>query len=156
MLESKVYDLLVSNRKAQNASRVAVLTLVWNTITNVKKSAKVEHLTDIQVVNVLRKEVQQMNETKEAFEQRGDKEEVEVLAQKILYLEENLLPTELADEQIIEIIKLHIVQNGGVQYIKSFKNPRMLMRPIMQVFTDQVEGRRVSPILDKVVKEFLG
>ena len=141
MLEQIRSDL-VASMKAKSVVRTETLRFLLAGIRNMAiatyGSAGESSVTDVNVMDVLKKQVKTHKESIVAF-QKGNRQDLIEKEQGQLVILESYLPKALSDEEIVDIIR-PVLASGE-------KNFGLLMKQAMEKVAGRAEGGRVASLL---------
>ena len=138
-LKKNSFDAL----KNRDNKRVDVLRFLISLIDKKEMQLPPDGLTEVEEINVLRKELKNKEESKEMFLKGGRKDLVDQMDYEIAIVKE-YLPIEISEEKITEFVEQAIAEKGN--------NFGMIMKEVMIKTGGAVDGSVVS----RIVKEKLG
>lgn len=144
-MRDKLYRDMIGARKDKNKELLSGLTIAWAEITAAEKIGKLEKLTDEKFMAIMNKLIKQDKETLEAFQKRGDKENIDSLEKRIA-IYQAYLPKQLADDELERIVK-EVIENTAKE--------RVNMGTIMKAVTPKVAGKVEMSKVSACVKSIL-
>lgn len=144
-MRDKLYSDMISARKDKNKELLSALTLAWSEITATEKTEKIEKLADIRFVAIINKLIKQDKETLEAFQRRGDKENIDALEKRIA-IYQSYLPKQLTDDELARIVN---------EVIANTAQEKLNMGTVMKAVTPEVAGRVEMSRVSACVKSIL-
>lgn len=144
-MRDKLYSDMISARKEKNKDLVSALTLAWAEITAAEKTEKLEKLPDTRFIAIMNKLIKQDKETLEAFQKRGDQENIDSLGKRIAIFQ-SYLPKQLSDEELERIVR---------EVIAKTDQDKMNMGTIMKAVTPRVAGGAEMSRVSACVKAIL-
>lgn len=144
-MRDKLYRDMIGARKEKNKELLSALTLVWSEITATEKIEKIDKLTDIRFVAIINKLIKQDKETLEAFQKRGDTDNINSLEKRIA-IYQAYLPEQLTDAELAKIVN---------DVIESTAKEKLNMGAIMKAVTPKVAGKVEMSRVSEYVKSIL-
>lgn len=133
---------LLEAMKAKNEQKVLTLRMAKAAILNAAIERKKNTLEDVEILEVLQKQIKQRRESIDSFEKAGrkdlvakEKAELEILS---LYM-----PKQLSDEEIKNLVQKAIQTSGAKVKADSGK----VMKVLMPEVKGKADGKRVNEIL---------
>lgn len=145
MLYEKIIADLTNAMKAQDKFALGVLRMLKSAL-QMEQIAKKSELTDIQVMEVIKKQIKQRKDSIEEFQKFNRLEEVDKLKEEIKILSK-YLPEQLSDEEIDRILNEIIAENP----VASMKD----MGKIINLAKERMQARADMAIVSKKVKEII-
>lgn len=146
-MRDKLYRDMIAARKDKNKELVSALTLAWAEITATEKVEKVEKLTDPRFIAIMNKLIKQDKETLEAFQKRGDKENIDSLEKRIAAYQ-SYLPKQLTDEELERIVREAIASTAQEK-----ANMGIIMKAVTPLVAGKAEMSRVSACVKSVLSQ---
>lgn len=146
-MRDKLYRDMIAARKDKNKELVSALTLAWAEITATEKVEKVEKLTDPRFIAIMNKLIKQDKETLEAFQKRGDKENIDSLEKRIAAYQ-SYLPKQLTDEELERIVREAIASTAQEK-----ANMGTIMKAVTPLVAGKAEMSRVSACVKSVLSQ---
>jgi uncharacterized protein len=140
-LIGRLEDELREATLARNAERRDTLRLILNSLRGAEKELQ-RPLQDQEELQVLQRERKRRQEAAEAFRE-GGREEQAVKEELELAVLEEFMPSQLADEELEEIIDDVIAEVGAT----SVRDLGRVMADVMPQVAGRAEGSRVSQIV---------
>jgi uncharacterized protein YqeY len=141
-LQDRIERDFVAALKAREALRVSTLRMVKTALKH-REVAKMQALTDADVLEVLKGMIKQRREAIEQYRQGGRPDLAEKEAREIEILEA-YLPAPLSDAEIERVVLETIAELGA----KTLKDVGPVMKAVMAKLAGQlVEGHRVNAIV---------
>jgi uncharacterized protein YqeY len=140
-LIGRLEDELREATLARNAERRDTLRLILNSLRGAEKELQ-RPLQDQEELQVLQRERKRRQEAAEAFRD-GGREEQAVKEELELAVLEEFMPSQLADEELEEIIDDVIAEVGAT----SVRDLGRVMADVMPQVAGRAEGSRVSQIV---------
>jgi len=144
-MRDKLYGDMISARKEKNKELLSALTLAWAEVTAVEKTEKLEKLTDTRFIAIMNKLIRQDKETLEAFQKRGDQDNIDSLEKRIA-IYQSYLPKQLSDEELERIVREVIVEAD---------QDKINMGTIMKAVSPRVAGGAEMSRVSACVKAIL-
>ena len=127
----------------RDKNKVALNTLraLKSAITNAKidKSGIDAELPENEIINIIRKQIKQRQDSINQFEKAGRAELAENEKEEITILEQ-YLPTPLSDDEIVEIVESTINETGAT----SKKDMGALMKALQNKTEGRADGKKLS------------
>jgi len=147
MLQDQISQEYVVAMKARDTVKSSTLSFLRAQIKNVLIEKRVDHLDDVEVLGVIKKQIKQRQESITQYTQGGrqdlaDKEAVEL---KIL---EAYVPQQMSAEQVQALVILAIAEVGA-------RAPKD-MGMVMKAMAVKVAGRADNKLVSELVKKSLG
>jgi uncharacterized protein len=140
-LIGRLEDELREATLARNAERRDTLRLILNSLRGAEKELQ-RPLQDQEELQVLQRERKRRQEAAEAFREGGREEQAAKEEAELAVLEE-FMPSQLADEELEEIIDDVIAEVGAT----SVRDLGRVMADVMPQVAGRAEGSRVSQIV---------
>jgi hypothetical protein len=144
-MRNKLYSDMISARKNKNKELLSALTLAWSEITATEKVEKLEKLTDIRFVAIINKMIKQDKETLEAFQKRGDTDNIDSLEKRIA-IYQTYLPKQLGDDELARIVN-EVIANTAKEKV----NMGTIMKAVTPIVAGNVEMSRVSACVKSIL-----
>ncbi len=149
MLIEQIQSDLKTALKKKDELQVSTLRLLLSEIHNRQialRQAQGEKITDDQVINVIRQQVKQRQESIEAYEKGGRQELADKEKNELQFLSK-YLPQEMSPQDLEKIVKEVIVEvgEGGQQ------NFGRIMGEVMKRVKGQIDGAKVSEAVKKMI-----
>ena len=132
-------------RKNHEKERLSVLQVVLSVLKN-ESIAKQKELSDEEVVEVLQKQVKQLNDAMQDFARGGREDLVENNKREISMISE-YLPEQLSEDDVLKEIEKIVAEIGDVSNSDFGRVMRLAMA--------QLKGRTDGNIVSKMVKQVL-
>lgn len=132
--------------KNHDTTRLNILRLIIAAAKN-KQIDKGAELTEEDVVQVLRKQAKELQESIDMYTKGNKPEEVEEL-QKQLAIVEELLPKELSDEELEKEVQALIAELKN----KGEINPKTLIPTAVQTLKSKASGARIVAMVQKLTR----
>lgn len=133
---------LLEAMKAKNEQKVLTLRMAKAAILNAAIEKKKNALEDVEILEVLQKQVKQRRESIDSFEKAGrqdlaakEKAELEILS--------SYMPKQLSDEEIKSLVQKAIQSSGA----KVKADAGKVMKVLMPEVKGKADGKRVNEIL---------
>ncbi|MFA6594090.1 MAG: GatB/YqeY domain-containing protein [Candidatus Buchananbacteria bacterium] len=150
MLDQQINEAFLTAYKAKNESLVSTLRLLKSAIANKKIEKlipKEEPLSDEDVLAVLKSEVKKRQDSIVSYKQ-GNREELAAKEQAEIDLIAKFLPEQLSEDQVRELVKKVIAEQG---------NPGPAgFGKIMGAVMAAAKGAADGTVVSRIVKEELG
>lgn len=146
-MRDKLYHDMIAARKDKNKELLSALTIAWAEITATEKAEKAEKLADPRFIAIMNKLIKQDKETLEAFQKRGDKENVDVLEKRIAVYQ-SYLPKQLTDDELEKIVRETIINTAPEKV-----NMGTVMKAVTPKVAGQAEMSRVSACVKSVLSQ---
>jgi len=145
-LKNKIREDLKDSMKKGEATRTSTIKMVIAAIANkeIELGKKEEGLSDEETLGVIRSEAKKRKDSMEEFQKAGRPELVEQEKNELTILE-TYLPPEIADEEILAVVKKGITDsgaNGSADFGKAMK----VIAPLLK---GKASGNRIADILRK-------
>lgn len=144
MLTQKITQDQIRALKSHDQAKVTTLRYILAQIKN-KEIEKKSHLSDEEVVGVIRKLVKELKESIEAFT-KGSREDLVKEYQNQLDLVLTYLPKEMSDEDLKKEIE-KLLNNNKEAYDK---NPKVIIGICMKELRSKVDPSRIMKILQSL------
>jgi len=144
-LKLKIQDDVKQAMRARDRDRLGTLRLVTAAMKQKEVDERIE-LNDEQVLAILDKMVKQRRESLDQYEKAGRTDLAEKEQFELAVIQE-YLPEQLSDEELNQIIKSVITEQGA----SSARD----MGPVMNALRSQVQGRADMKAVSQAVKEQL-
>lgn len=144
-MRDKLYSDMIRARKEKDKELLSALTMAWAEITATEKVEKAEKLTDARFIAIMNKLIKQDKETLEAFQTRGDKENIDSLEKRIA-IYQSYLPQQLTDDELEKIVK---------EVLAATPKEKANMGTIMKAVTPKVAGGAEMSRVSACVKAIL-
>lgn len=146
-MRDKLYSDMIAARKDKKKDLLSALTIAWSEITATEKAEKIDKLNDTRFIAIMNKLIKQDKETLEAFQKRGDKENIAALEERIdIY--QSYLPKQLTDEELERIVKEAIAATPAEKV-----NMGTVMKAVTPVVAGKAEMSRVSALVKSVLSK---
>lgn len=137
-MRDKLYNDMIAARKDKKKELLSALTIAWSEITAAEKTEKTEKLDNARFIAIINKLIKQDKETLEAFQKRGDQENIDGLEKRIdVY--QAYLPKQLHDAELERIVR-EVIANTGEEKV----NMGMIMKAVTPMVAGKAEMSRVS------------
>ena len=146
-MRDKLYSDMISARKDKNKELLSALTLAWAEITATEKFEKLEKLTDARFIAIINKLIKQDKETLEAFQKRGDQDNIDSLEKRIAIFQ-SYLPQQLTDDELVRIVNAVIANMP-----KEKLNMGIIMKAVTPEVAGKVEMSRVSACVKSILSK---
>ena len=157
MLIEQIQKDLTEALKSKNELVVSTLRLLLSEIHNRQialrqirqahcEQAQGEKITDDQVINVIRQQVKQRQESVEAYEKGGRQELADKESKELLILSK-YLPQEMSPQELEKIVK-EVIGKVGAQGAGDFGK---VMGGVMGKVKGQIDGAKVSEAVKKLL-----
>ena len=145
-LKEKIDQLLRESLKKRESEKVKVYRLLKSEIKN-KEVELMHSLSDEEIYKVIHSMIKKRKESIQQYREGGREDAARAEAEEIDVLEE-LIPPSLSREEILEIIRATINEEGA-QGSRDFGK---VMRSVMKKVEGRADGREVN----QLVRELLG
>lgn len=145
MLKEKLLEDLKECMKTKNTVRKNAIQMVRAAILQVEKDKQVV-LEDNQIIDIIGKETKKRKDSLEDYEKSGREDLIAEIKEEIEILEE-YLPKQLSIEEVEEIIKA-IIQEEGATSMKD-------MGKVMKVAKERIGAQSDGKTMNEVVKKLL-
>jgi uncharacterized protein YqeY len=146
MLKNQLKNDLLSALKEKNEKKVSILRVALSKIQN-EEINKQRQLTDEEVILILQKLKQELEEEKEAAI-KAKREDLETKANEELNIILPYLPKPLSDEELKQEIKKIIEENKDLWQ----KNPKSLIGICIKALKTKAETKRIIGIINSLQK----
>ena len=146
-MRDKLYSDMISARKDKNKELLSALTLAWAEVTATEKVEKLEKLPDTRFIAIMNKLIKQDKETLEAFQKRGDKDNIDALENRIAVYQ-SYLPKQLTDDELARIVN-EVIANTA----KDKVNMGTIMKAVTPIVAGKVEMSRVSEFVKSILNK---
>lgn len=144
MLRKQIISDQLAALKSGDKSRLSVLRLIVAQI-KYKEIEKKAELDDGEVVSLIKKEIQQAEESKSMYEKAGREESVAEYVTQIDIMT-SYLPPQLEDDQIEERIKTIAANNADA----IAANPKAIIGLAMKNLKSEADSARITAALKKL------
>ncbi len=145
-LSEKINADLTAAMKAKDTVRLLVLRMAKAAMTHAAIEKKKDGLDDLEVLDVLAKQVKQRRESIEAFEKAGRKDLADKEKAERVVLE-SYLPAPLSTEELQTLV-LAAIQASGARV-------KADMGKVMGILMPQVKGRADGKVLSQLIQSRL-
>jgi len=146
MLEEKIFNDYKEAMKNRDTLKSSVLSFLRAAMINVAMEKKKKSLDDIIVIEVIKKQVKQRQDSIEQF-QKGNRQDLADKETKELEILKSYLPPELTVEEIKKIIEEAVALTAA----QDMKDMDRLMKEV----TAKIAGRADSKLVSDLVREKL-
>lgn len=146
MLKQKLQQDQIQALKSGDKDRLNILRYIISKIKN-KEIEKNAELDDNEVIDVLRKQAKELNESIEAAQKANRPNMVEE-NKKQLNIVSSYLPQELSDEDLKKEIEKLLTDNQELYQ----KNPKAIIGIAIKNLKDKAEPTRIVKILQSIIK----
>lgn len=143
MIRNKLKQDSFDALKNRDNKRVEVLRFVISLIDKKEMQLPPDGLTEVEELNVIRKELKNKEESKEMFLKASRQDLVDQLDYEIKVVKE-YLPSEISEDKVVEMVEQAITDKGN--------NFGMVMKEVMMKTGGMVDGSVIS----RIVREKLG
>jgi len=147
MLKNQLKNDLLSALKEKNEKKVSILRVALSKIQN-EEINKQRQLTDEEVILILQKLKQELEEEKEAAI-KAKREDLETKANEELNIILPYLPKPLSDEELKQEIKKIIEENKDLWQ----KNPKSLIGICIRALKTKAETKRIIGVINFLMKK---
>ena len=144
-LKEKLMEDLKSSMKSKDKVRKNVITMVRSAIKQKEVDERIE-LEDVDVIEIISKQVKQKKDAIEDFEKGNRQDLVDLTKQEINILME-YLPKQLTEDELEQIVKQSI-ENMGAITIKDIGK-------VMSDVLPKVKGKADGSMVNKIVRHYL-
>ncbi|HLL60683.1 MAG TPA: GatB/YqeY domain-containing protein [Candidatus Nitrosocosmicus sp.] len=144
MLREKIQENLTLALKNKDMETLSVLRFLMSGIKN-KEIEKGTILPDEDVIQVIKKQIKELESANEMFNSAGRTELTENNKKQITILSQ-YLPAELTDEELVAEIK-NIITNNQEQYAK---NPKSMMGICVGALRAKADPQRIIKVLKEL------
>ena len=145
MLKNQLKNDLLSALKEKNEKKVSILRFALSRIQN-EEINKQRQLTDEEVLLILQKIKQELEETKEAAI-KAQREDLEKKADEELNIIAPYLPKPLSDEELKQEIQKIIEENKDLWQ----KNPKSLIGICVKALKTKAETKRIVEVVNSLI-----
>ncbi|MFA5271773.1 MAG: GatB/YqeY domain-containing protein [Candidatus Omnitrophota bacterium] len=142
MLEDKLYKDYVEALKAKDREKSGFLSFIRAELKNNAITLKKDKLEDAEVLNVLKKQKKQLEETKETIKDSQRDDLLQSLLKEITILNE-YLPKPLADDELASITEQTIKELGA----SSMKDMGRVMKEVVAKVGAAADSKKISEIV---------
>jgi len=147
MLKNQLKNDLLSALKEKNEKKVSILRVALSKIQN-EEINKQRQLTDEEVILILQKLKQELEEEKEAAI-KAKREDLETKANEELNIILPYLPKPLSDEELKQEIQKIIEENKDLWQ----KNPKSLIGICIRALKTKAETKRIIGVINFLMKK---
>lgn len=148
-LAEKITDNMKAAMKAKDSATLSTLRLLISAMKN--KKIDVQHeLSDSEVQDVVKTQVKQLKDSIESFKAGGREDLVTSVQAEIVVLEQ-YLPTQMSDEQLVQIVKDVVEKSGATSKLDMGK----VMGAAMAAVAGRADGSRVKGIVGSLLASFV-
>lgn len=144
MLKSKLQQDQIQALKSGEKNRLDILRYVLAKIKN-KEIEKKGELNDDEVINILRRQVKELQEAKEAA-QKANRQQLVEESQKQLDVVNSYLPKEISDEELKKEIEQLIERNQEIYT----KNPKAIIGIAVKELRNKANPSRIIKIVQSI------
>lgn len=156
MLYSQIKEEIKTAMKNKDSTCKDVLKMVVDKAKAIVKeknpTGTEEDITDDIVLQAIRKEVKQLNQTKESLNGKEDTELYISTTRKIDILSQ-YLPVQMTEEELKEFIERELIELTSVNVEISPKIKGMVMKNIMPELKGKADNKMIAQILDKLLNQ---
>ena len=145
-LKEKILNNLNVAIKGQDKKKLKVLRLLQSAIKNKEIELRPNPIKDEDVLSVIKKQTKQVQESLEAFQKAGYKEQSEEEEYNLSVLKE-YLPEELSEDKIKTIVQ-EVIKESKAQSLKD-------MGQVMKLAMAKAKGGADGKLLSQIVKDLL-
>ncbi len=145
-LSEKIGNDLKEAMKAKDATKVSTLRFLRSDLEKKAIEARSKELEDAQVLEVIRKQVKQHQESLEAFK-KGNRTDLAEKEEKETAILKSYLPAELSEDQVSAVIQECIQESGA----SSPKEMGQVMKLAMGKLKGQADGKLVSRLVSSAL-----
>jgi uncharacterized protein YqeY len=142
MLRSKIQDDLTTALKSRDQNSLNILRMVMSAI-KYKEVEKKEELNDDEVLQVIKKQVKELNESIEAFT-KGNRMELAKEYEAQLSVLTPYLPKEMSDDELKTAVDEIIAKNNDLYQ----KNPKVIIGLCMKELRNKADPQKIMQILN--------
>ena len=146
MLTQKIDADLKQAMLAKDAGRTSTLRMLKSAIEYHKIEKKQESLADADVMNVIKKQIKQRQDSIEGFE-KGGRADLAAKEKSELAILKTYLPEELSAEQLTEIVKATITEVGATTKADMGK----VMKAVQAKTAGRADNRQVSQLVSQLL-----
>lgn len=146
MLKEKLQQDQIQALKSGDKEKLSILRYLIAQIKN-KEIEKQTELNDTEVVEVIRKQVKELNEAKEAA-QKANRQDLVTENQKQINIVSSYLPEELTDEELKKEVQKIIAENQEI----SKKNPKAIIGICIKLLKSKADPSRILKTLRSINK----
>lgn len=140
-LTQQIADNMKTAMRERNKVALNTLRALKSAITNaaIEKSGAGTELPENEIINIIRKQIKQRQDSIMQFENAGRSELAENEQQEVAILQ-TYLPTELTDEEIISAVEVVIAETGA----ESKKDMGKVMKLLQEKTAGKADGKKLS------------
>ena len=147
-LEDKISQDYVSAMKARDSFASSVLSFLRAQIKNVKVDKRLEHVSDEDVIGVIKKQVKQRLDSISQFK-NGGRVDLAQKEEKELVVLRNYLPPEMPAEELKKIIEEVIVSSQA----SSIKDMGRVMKEVLARAAGQADNQTVGALVKECLSK---
>lgn len=140
-LTQQIADNMKTAMRERNKVALNTLRALKSAITNaaIEKSGAGTELPENEVINIIRKQIKQRQDSIMQFENAGRNELAENEQEEVAILQ-TYLPTELTDEEIVSAVEAVIAETGA----ESKKDMGKVMKLLQEKTAGKADGKKLS------------
>ena len=140
-LTQQIADNMKTAMRERNKVALNTLRALKSAITNaaIEKSGAGTELAENEVINIIRKQIKQRQDSIMQFENAGRNELAENEQEEVTILQ-TYLPTELTDEEIVSAVEAVIAETGA----ESKKDMGKVMKLLQEKTAGKADGKKLS------------
>ena len=140
-LTQQIADNMKTAMRERNKVALNTLRALKSAITNaaIEKSGAGTELPENEVINIIRKQIKQRQDSIMQFENAGRNELAENEQEEVTILQ-TYLPTELTDEEIVSAVEAVIAETGA----ESKKDMGKVMKLLQEKTAGKADGKKLS------------
>jgi uncharacterized protein YqeY len=147
MIEEKVADNMKQAMKDRDALKVSTLRFLMAALKNARIDKMVPKIEDADVIQVIKKQIKQRQESIEQFTQANRKDLADKEAAELAILKE-YLPKEMSEDALKKIIA-DVLKDTGAATMKD-------MGTVMKAVAEKTQGAADNKVVSQLVRSALG
>ena len=145
-LEERIQQGLKAAMLAKDTDRLATLRLLKSAVGYLQIERKFEHLSDIEVIAVIQKEIKKRRDAIEQYQAGARPELAEKEAREMAVLE-SFLPQPLAPEELEQLVRATIQELGAA----SKKDMGAVIKAVQGKAAGRADGKNISALTGKLL-----
>jgi uncharacterized protein len=147
MIEAKIADNMKQAMKDRDALKVSTLRFLMAALKNARIDKMVPKIEDADVIQVIKKQIKQRQESIEQFTQANRKDLADKEAAELAILKE-YLPKEMSEDALKKIVA-DVVKETGAATMKD-------MGTVMKAVAEKTQGAADNKVVSQLVRSALG
>ena len=142
MIEEKINNDIKEAMKSKNSIKVTTLRMLKAAIKNAAIRKKVDLLKDVDIFQIVAKQIKQRKDSIEDFS-KGKREDLVEKESREMEILQAYLPEQLSEQAVIAIVKEAIIETNA--------QSRSDMGKVMKIVLEKVKGRADAKMISGIV-----